>query len=532
VPVRSVIDIDVNDAKFKAFQADFAKYDAMLKKMPGAWASAATSQDSMKEGFVGMAAAMMAQLDFLRKKEKAEAEAARAAREQVTLWDSLSRSTKSVAGNIASATSQLLKWTALTSVVSGLLGVGGLFGIERLAGGVASGRRSSLGVGSSFGEQAAFGVNFSRLVDPDSFLGSVNEAQHDVTKRSAFYGAGLREGDIAGRSSAQVGTQLLGALKRIVDATPEAQLQQTLTARHLDQFLSLQDAQRLRSMSPAELAELQGGFRTDQRSLGLSADNQKIWTDFSTQMSRAGGTIENVFVKGLTPLIPSLNSLSKSVTQAVETFLSTPKLGEWIRDLGTGLEKAATYLGSDDFQEKVKKFVEAFGDIVDTVVKVAPYVQHPTKVFSSNLLGNPFQPGTFDGGGNNPGNLRPPGSKTGFQTFATPEEGYKAMARQLKLYADRDHLDTVNDIVSKWAPPSENDTAAYIGDVSKRSGLGATDKLNLNDPDQMARLIAAMAHHENSRNNITPQQVKITLYGAPGGNAVANAQQAATPGQN
>lgn len=526
--VRSIIDIDVNDAQFKAFQADFAKYDAVLKKMPGAWAAQVGSVSDMKEGFVSMAAAMFAQLDFLRRREKADAEAARAAREQVTIWDSLSRHTSSVAGNIASATTQLLKWTALTSVFSGLLGAGGLFGIDRLAGGVAAGRRSASGIGVSYGEQAAFGINFSRLVDPNSFLGSVNEAQHDVTKRSGLYGAGLRENDIAGRSSAQVGSQLLGALKRIVDTTPEAQLQQTLTARHLDQFLSLQDAQRLRNMSPSELAGLQKGFGADQRSLGLSPENQRIWQDFSTQMSRAGGTIENVFVKGLTPLIPSLNSLSKSVTTAVETFLSAPKLKEWITDLGTGLEKFATYLGSPEFQDKVKAFVEGFSVISDIVAKAAPVVSHP---LSGTILQSPFRTDTFSSS-NNPGNLRPPGSNTGFQTFSTPEEGYKAMARQLKLYTDRDHLDTVQSIVSKWAPPSENDTASYIGDVAKRSGLGATEKLNLNDPDQMARLISAMAHHENARNTTSPSQVKIMLYGAPGGNAVSNAQQAATPGAN
>lgn len=527
--VRSVVDIDVNDSKFNAYKANFEKYNAMLEKMPEAWAEAGKHQEVQKTGFVAVAAAMMAQLELLRQQDKAEKEALRNLREQETIWESMSRHTTSVAGNIASATSQLLKWTALTSVVSGLLGAGGLFGIERLAGNVSSGRRSASGLGVSYGEQQAFDVNFARIVDPSSYLSAVNEAQHDVTKRSALYGAGLSDRDITGHSSAQVGSQLLGALKRIVDRTPEAQLAQTLTARHLDQFLSLQDAQRLRNMSPQELAGLQGSYRSDQTGLGLSPGNQSVWQDFSTQMSRAGGMIENTFVKGLAPLVPSLTSLSASVTRAVESLLAAPKLKEWITDLGTGLEKAATYLGSDDFQEKVKKFVEAFGEVVDTVVKAAPYIAHPSAVFNSNILPTPWVAQTP---GNNPGNLRPPGSSTGFRSFSTPEEGYKAMAHQLELYQNRDHLETVSQIIGKWAPPSENDTASYIGDVSNRSGLGTIGRVDLKDQDQMSRLIAAMAHHENSKNNVTPSQVKIILYGAPGGNAVANAQQAATPGAN
>ena len=42
----------------------------------------------------------------------------------------------------------------------------------------------------------------------------------------------------------------------------------------------------------------------------------------------------------------------------------------------------------------------------------------------------------------------------------------------------------------------------------------------------MSKLVAAMAHHENSKNNIAPSNVKVMIYGAPGGNTIANAQQA------
>ena len=100
------------------------------------------------------------------------------------------------------------------------------------------------------------------------------------------------------------------------------------------------------------------------------------------------------------------------------------------------------------------------------------------------------------------------------------------MQRQLMLYYNRDHLSSVAQIINKWAPPSENDTRAYIGDVAKRMGVGQMDSLNLNDPETMSKLVAAMAHHENSKNNIAPSNVKVMIYGAPGGNTIANAQQA------
>jgi hypothetical protein len=42
-------------------------------------------------------------------------------------------------------------------------------------------------------------------------------------------------------------------------------------------------------------------------------------------------------------------------------------------------------------------------------------------------------------------------------------------------------------------PSNENDTAEYIRHVVKTTGLGANDRLNLNDPAILAKLISAMS---------------------------------------
>ncbi|MCC7579579.1 hypothetical protein H8V75_11650 [Enterobacter roggenkampii] len=101
---------------------------------------------------------------------------------------------------------------------------------------------------------------------------------------------------------------------------------------------------------------------------------------------------------------------------------------------------------------------------------------------------------------NNPLNLRATGNrrrdKDGFAQYFDPDEGWGAARNQLSLYYTRDKLDTVQGIISKWAPPSENNTKAYIDQVSKSMGVGANDKLNLSDPSVMANLSAYMARHE------------------------------------
>jgi hypothetical protein len=66
------------------------------------------------------------------------------------------------------------------------------------------------------------------------------------------------------------------------------------------------------------------------------------------------------------------------------------------------------------------------------------------------------------------------------------------------LYQDRDHLSTLSQLISKWAPASDNnDTARYIKGVSGETGLDANAAINMHDPAIAARVINAMSHRES-----------------------------------
>ena len=101
---------------------------------------------------------------------------------------------------------------------------------------------------------------------------------------------------------------------------------------------------------------------------------------------------------------------------------------------------------------------------------------------------------------NNPGNLNFAGqigaTRAGrFAAFGSMAEGFAAMDDQLRLYASRGN-DTVRGIVSKWAPPGENNTVAYIDDVAKKLGVSPDLHLNLNDPAMLRGVMGAIAGHE------------------------------------
>ena len=265
MPVRSVLEVDVNDEAFQTFLATFDKYKAAVNELPGAWAKAGQETNKTEFAFVDMASALMAQNELLHKSMQESTRLSNASHATASNWRTLARETKNVAGHITDATKQLLKWASLTTVFSGLLGAGGLFGIDRLAESAGNSRRSAQGLNLTIGEQKAFETEFGRVVDPDQFLSGVNDALTDVTKRRFLFGAGLTEGDLRGKDTAQVAAELLPHLKAIVDQTPQNQLQNVLHARGLDQFLTLQDAQRLKATPADQLQSWLKQYEADRR---------------------------------------------------------------------------------------------------------------------------------------------------------------------------------------------------------------------------------------------------------------------------
>ncbi|HDT4878099.1 TPA: hypothetical protein RKY22_000089 [Klebsiella michiganensis] len=114
----------------------------------------------------------------------------------------------------------------------------------------------------------------------------------------------------------------------------------------------------------------------------------------------------------------------------------------------------------------------------------------------------------------NPGNLRDASNTTGknggFSTFASDDDGLSAMARQLMLYGDRGN-NTPGGIINAYAPRSENNTRAYIDDVTSRTGFGAGQRLDLHNPEVLKMLMASMIRHEQGSQPYTEEQLKNAI---------------------
>ena len=81
-----------------------------------------------------------------------------------------------------------------------------------------------------------------------------------------------------------------------------------------------------------------------------------------------------------------------------------------------------------------------------------------------------------------------------FCHFESMEYGLRAAFCLLRTYATKYRLNCVKDIITRWAPPSENDTQSYIRHVCVLTGFGGNQRLTEKD---WPRLIKAMAKMES-----------------------------------
>lgn len=75
--------------------------------------------------------------------------------------------------------------------------------------------------------------------------------------------------------------------------------------------------------------------------------------------------------------------------------------------------------------------------------------------------------------------------------------GYRAMLKLLRNYALLHHCYTIRTMVSRWAPPSENDTKSYITTVAKIAGIDPDRRIDIYDRHLMCALAGAMNRVEN-----------------------------------
>jgi hypothetical protein len=84
-----------------------------------------------------------------------------------------------------------------------------------------------------------------------------------------------------------------------------------------------------------------------------------------------------------------------------------------------------------------------------------------------------------------------------FEEFETMSDGVRAMMRLLLKYQRSYNLHTVKELVERWAPRNENNTAVYVRTVCKEMQMPECCGVDLTDKGTMCALVDAMCYVEN-----------------------------------
>lgn len=217
----------------------------------------------------------------------------------------------------------------------------------------------------------------------------------------------------------------------------------------------------------------------------------------------------------LSNLTENLGGLAKML-DGIARLLNAIKDGRW---------KDAYSIGREIMQQKGNS--DAMPQVSSSANGVADWIKGKTG-FDPRSIGRYFTGDDADGDlkrgerNNNPGNLNfvgqagasleKPGGR--FAKFETAYDGLRAMARQLTLYAQRG-INTVEGIISTWAPSSENNTGAYVNAIASKLGVNPNAALNLQNPQVLSQLMDGIIRHENGRNIYQSELVNRAAGGSP-----------------
>ncbi|PXK03676.1 transglycosylase [Klebsiella variicola] len=416
---KSIVDIDVNDDKFVAFMERFREYQSALDDLPEAWRVAAvgigesSKQTEKAKGeakelgaeFNAVAEAILtinsgidrlnANLEDSKKKQDEFNKSTRSAK---GFLSDATKDAKSLAGHIKEATASLLSWGGIVGIFTGVLGVGGLFGINRLAATTGAQRFTSLGLGTSIGALDSTAINYQKaLGNPAGTLGAIRDSQMDLSKRWTFQAMGINNPD---QDPAKLLPQMIRNARDIF--VQNGSTLQGAQAHGLTNFFTLDDLNRFKNMSDEEITAMEKRAQQDARMLQITDQQARQWQDFNVQLDYSSQSIRNTFVRGLGPLTPQLSKLSDALSGAIDTVLKSPELGKWIDALAGGIERFGNYLASPTFKSDVESFMSGVERLGRVIMKVLGWLDGGSSAMDdiksgSSFLNNDVQ---TDAGGN------------------------------------------------------------------------------------------------------------------------------------
>lgn len=93
-----------------------------------------------------------------------------------------------------------------------------------------------------------------------------------------------------------------------------------------------------------------------------------------------------------------------------------------------------------------------------------------------------------------------------FAVFVHPKYGIRALVKLLRTYQSKYNLGSIYQMISRYAPSSENNTMAYAVAVANHVDVGVNDRVDMGNDVVARRVVEAIIQHENGMQPY-PEQV-------------------------
>jgi len=341
--IKSVIEIDVLDEKFKAFQAAFDKYKKSVDEQSKKW----------KEVNKTLEEAEKRQKAF----NKALQNGGQALKGAVGY-------TASIASNMASAAMSAAKWLTYSAI-------GGGFGLGGLASGASNLRREATGLGVNTSQlRAARTYGEPYLGGIEGVMANIQRLQTTLTEQ---YKIGVLGGSL-GKNAFQNLPDILNKAREAVKAAGgNIDVARAMTPG-LQDVMNEEQLQTVGNMTPEEFARLISSLKTGANNFAIDEAKYESFRQFWVSLKEAGNIIENSLIRNLDTLTPQLKQLARTIADTIDNLLNSEQFAEAMKTINEGIKDFGKYLASGEAKEDMKTFGEALKILAKAIVGTAEFL--------------------------------------------------------------------------------------------------------------------------------------------------------------
>lgn len=416
---KSIIDIDVNDDKFKAFKESFDKLQSGMESFSK---TASDIPDSMKgfEKHINNAQKAVSRLGHDKSMEKLKAlmggtaaEASKiphalqriphAAKQGESAMKGMASAAGKVAHGLKSVVSFGLKLGGIGIAMAGISAGIGLFGLADLSRNAMNRAISARAAGMTPGQLAGFKVGYAGVFqNPGSVVQSVASASQSAEGKWALQSIlGSSESQ---KNNFQKSMDVILSAKRIMSRYKNTGVALSIAKQRGFEALGLNQSDLLAIMNTptADILRAQSVAIKAAPKLNFANKTAQAWAVLSVQLQEAGVQIQTSLINGLEKLAPAFHILSRNIADAIQNLLQSKgfksvildasaavrKFADWIKSpafntalhhFATDLGKVGKFLSSPEFIGDLHKFGNAMMDVTQAILWVAKKLDWITK---------------------------------------------------------------------------------------------------------------------------------------------------------